>query len=854
MGEREAVILGALLHDIGKFMQRAEAPCRYEKDENEMQRVCKNNKKGNYFSHKHSLWTVEFFEKYQDCFPQLKAAFENPDDNMANFASKHHNPNTPIQWIIAEADRLSAGMDRIEKDAAYEFSKRDDYKRIRLYPILEEVNPEREDRAKISKSIELGPLTLQKEGIFPHDRRDLIPKDGELLVENYFRLWEGFIAEFPFLPVGNTHSFLESLIFLLEKYTWCIPSSTMDEPDISLFDHSKTTAAIAACLYDYHKASNTVIEQSICNREIEKYTLVCGDISGIQKFIYNITSKGAAKSLKGRSLYLQLLAEGTARFILRRFNYPGTNLLYASGGKFYLLLAKRYDNELEKITTDVNRGLLKKYNGDICLTIGWCTLKGVDFLGKNFPPKWGEASMNANEQKKRKFSNLSYQELFVPSGHGGDKELCDICKKEDDLDPREDDSEVMLCHDCGEAERLGKSIFNAKYLIEAYNEKEGSEISGFDFPFISTRYYLISDLGSTHIISAERLVIYKLNSTDFTMPEFQDKNYSLGFKFVGGTTIPYENGKPLTFNDFAEKSEGIKRLGILRMDVDNLGRIFLKGFGDRASISRVSTLSRSLSLFFDGYLNTICQLEKYKDRVYIIYSGGDDLFIVGRWHLVIDLAAEINTEFREFTANNPCFTLSGGIALTGKKYPIYRGADHAGDAEESAKDYKRKPKINEIERCIEKDSLTFLNKSLGWSDLEISKEIKDLLYRSIKDGKQTGNGEIKKLSRGILDRLRRIYMLYESNKRYWKGRKELPLNIIEQKIRYNKWLWRSVYSLDRFSRESSLFKEELEKIQAALLDNSFNEKDSERDIIDFIDVPTRWVEFLIREEGQNGVT
>jgi len=848
MSEREAVILGALLHDIGKFMQRAEVPCRYEKDEIEMQRVCKYNKKGNYFSHRHSLWTVEFFERYQDCFPQIDATFKNADDNMANFATKHHNPNTPIQWIIAEADRLSAGMDRVEKDAADEVSKRDDYKRIRLYPILEEVNPGREDRAKISKRIELGPLTLQKEDISPHDRRDLTPKDGELLVENYFRLWENFIDEFTCLPVGDTLSFLESLVFLLEKYTWCIPSSTMDEPDISLFDHSKTTAAIAACLYDYHKSANTITEQPIRCRKVQKYTLACGDISGIQKFIYNITSKGAAKSLKGRSFYLQLLAEGTARFILRSFNYPGTNLLYASGGKFYLLLANRYDNELEKTAMDVNRGLLEKYNGEIYLSLGWCTLKGLDFFGEKFPPKWGKASMNANEQKKRKFSNLSYQELFVPSGHGGDKELCDICKKEDDLKPRDDDSEVMLCHDCREAERLGKSLFNAQYLIEAYNEKEDSEISGFDFPFISTRYYLLSDLGSTHRISAERLVIYKLNSTGFTMPEFQDKNYSLGFKFVGGTTIPHENGRPLTFNDFAEKSEGIKRLGILRMDVDNLGRIFIEGFGSRASISRVSTLSRSLSLFFDGYLNTICQLEKYKDQVYIIYSGGDDLFIVGSWSLIIDLTAEINREFREFTAYNPCFTLSGGIALTGKKYPIYRGADHAGEAEEAAKEYKRKFKINGIERCIEKDSLTFLNKPLGWNDLEITKEIKDLLYSFIEYGKQTGNGETKKPSKGILDRLRRIYMLYESNKRYWEGRKELSLNIIEEKIRYNKWLWRSVYSLNRFSRESNLFKEGLEKIQAALLGNRFNDKDSEREIIDFIDMPTRWVELLIRKE------
>jgi CRISPR-associated protein Csm1 len=514
-----------------------------------------------------------------------------------------------------------------------------------------------------------------------------------------------------------------------------------------------------------------------------------------------------------------------------------TNLLYASGGKFYLLLANCYDSELKEIMKEINRGLLKKYNGEISLSIGWCPLKGSDFFGKKFPDKWGKASIKANEEKRRKFSFLSYGELFAPSGHGGDKKLCDVCKKEDDLQPRDDDSEIMLCKDCADAERLGKSLFRANYLIEVYNEKEGPDNLGFEIPFLATKYYLSSDYQIISRISAERLTIYKLNSTAFIIPEFQDKNYSLGFKFIGGTTIPQKNGNPLTFNDFADKSEGIKRLGILRMDVDNLGRIFIEGFGNRASISRVTTLSRMLALFFNGYLNTICQ--KYKEMAYIIYSGGDDLFIVGSWHIIVDLAEEIRTEFKEFTAHNPSFTLSGGIALSGKKYPIYRGADHAGDAEELAKSYKRKG--------IEKDAITFLNKPLSWGDMEISRDIKDLLYNCLATGKPAGDGN-KKLSRGILDRLRRIYLLYETNKNYWKGRKELPLDVIEEKTRYNKWLWRSVYFMDRLGRENELFKEDMKKVKEALYSDCFEGKNSEREIIDFIDIPTRWVEFLVREE------
>ncbi|GAJ24812.1 unnamed protein product, partial [marine sediment metagenome] len=40
---------------------------------------------------------------------------------------------------------------------------------------------------------------------------------------------------------------------LLEEYTWCIPSDTRyEKSDVSLFDHLRSTSAIAACLFNRH--------------------------------------------------------------------------------------------------------------------------------------------------------------------------------------------------------------------------------------------------------------------------------------------------------------------------------------------------------------------------------------------------------------------------------------------------------------------------------------------------------------------------------------------------------------------------------------------------------------------------
>ncbi len=835
---KAAVILGALLHDIGKFMQRAEMPCRYEKDENEMQRVCKYNKTANYFSHRHSLWTVEFFEKYQNYLPDTKQHFDNADDNIANFASKHHNPDTPLQWLISEADRLSSGMDRMPKEEKDKITKKDNFKRIRLYPILQEILPNGKQKEKIKNRIELRRLTLDKKNIFPQNIESLNPKEGELLVTKYNDLWHKFIKEFTKISNHNISAFIETLLFLLEKYTWCIPSSTMDLPDISLYDHSKTTAAIAACLYDYH-FEGTIAKKHIVNRDDEKYLLICGDISGIQKFIYNITSKGAAKGLKGRSFLLQILMDAAGKYILRSLDYPLTNLLYASGGKFYLLIANRHEDELIKFRNEINYNLLKKYNGELYFALGWCPVKGSDFLGINFPAKWKEASHEATRQKQKKFSQLSYKEVFAPFGIGGKEKTCAVCKKEGDLRQRRQDDPDMLCPDCREAEMLGKRLSDADFLIEVF-EGEKSEHCDFYFNFLKTEYRLLNELRDIKRTKAKNVTIYRLNATDFLAKHSTTGSYSYGFKFIGGTHLPCgNNGEPLTFNDFAEKSKGLKRLGILRMDVDNLGQIFTKGFGEKASISRVTTLSRSLVLFFGGYLNTICMQKKYKHNVSIIYSGGDDLFIVGSWGHLIELAEEINSEFRGF-CNNSAFTISGGLSITPKKYPIYRGATHAGDAEKKAKDLRRKD-------GREKDAFTFLNKPLCWNDFAIAGQIKNLLCDCIENGKPsvTNNKNIY-LSKGILDRLRRIYLLYEKNRTYWQAKKSLTPDLIKEKIGYHKWVWRLVYSLNKAEKENSHFKEELRFLQTALFKNQCQDKYSEKDIIEFIDIPVRWAEFLLR--------
>lgn len=169
------------------------------------------------------------------------------------------------------------------------------------------------------------------------------------------------------------------------------------------------------------------------------------------------------------------------------------------------------------------------------------------------------------------------------------------------------------------------------------------------------------------------------------------------------------------------------RMGVLRMDVDNLGYIFQQGIApERATLSRFAALSRSFDFFFSGYLNKI-----WKDinpaKSFIVYSGGDDVFIVGSWEVVIQLAEKIREDFKKFTCYNSSFTLSGGIAIVPPKFPIMKGAEESATEEGAAKSH-----IVHGDVVYEKNAISFMDMALNWElEFPIVKKLKEKLYRMV---------------------------------------------------------------------------------------------------------------------------
>ena len=105
------VALAGLLHDVGKFAERAgmEISQQYHNDNEHLYQPHYDGRS----SHKHALYSAAFIERFCTLLPVLdERAGAGSGNSLINLAAMHHKPETALQWIITQADRLSSGLDR----------------------------------------------------------------------------------------------------------------------------------------------------------------------------------------------------------------------------------------------------------------------------------------------------------------------------------------------------------------------------------------------------------------------------------------------------------------------------------------------------------------------------------------------------------------------------------------------------------------------------------------------------------------------------------------------------------------------------------------------------------------------
>jgi CRISPR-associated protein Csm1 len=743
---RNLVLLGAFLHDIGKIYQRTGLPpvVGYEQFSKE--------ELGS--SGLHNRWTGSFFSEY----------VPEPFLGAGSLAFYHHKPPDVFHQIVATADHI-ASSERLEGPKVSPSEEL-------LAPVAQRIYlPEDENAGPRYQSLveyryPLKSLSVANRLDFMPDRKEELLKASPLK-EAYQTLWNKFKEDLEKLrTVVNFDTYVFALYFLIKKHLIRVPSATYGSyPDISFFDHGRSAAAIADCLYVYHQETNSLTTEAVTeNRTLSKFLLIGGDVSGIQNYIYNMIvpqeeAKGVSKRLRGRSFYLQLLTETLVDYLLTQLDLKIVHQLWCSGGHFMLIAPNIpvIQSRLKEATQEIEHYLLREFHGELGIVISSVEVTGEQ-LGYRFSEVLKKVQNKLYEQKKRKFSEVIKSEDQVhfvsePAQLQGNP-VGDTPPDAHTIQRNKRD------HDLGDKiSRWDQDWWLVKYLFQGRVVPEDS-LACFSLRSVEGKppyqiYWMVQKEPSLEADTA-----YLVNPTG----RFQQiGTVKCGFKYIANYLSQYENQqevscrnyrerryqseRPVTpvkigdfkdFDDFAEASAG-GFLGVLRMDVDHLGAIFSFGISEQRSISRIAALSTDIELFFTGYLNTLCSqsvakeiqignkarmetVHKYQN-ISVIYSGGDDLFIVGAWNEVLDLAIEIYREFKAFTCKNADIHISGGIGICKPKYPIHRAAQQAKILlDDIAKENRNRESpvrngSNRNRSNSKRNALALFNHRITWKDL-----------------------------------------------------------------------------------------------------------------------------------------
>ncbi len=873
-------IKAALFHDIGKLVWRAV-------------------RKGG----RHEKLSADFI----DAHPEL---FEQPERVRYVAASHHHrgefrirksDPGNELADLIRLADRLSSGERRhfdVEEEGEKEELKPDHWGTktpfYSVFPLMklqsesgdtdESVkNYAYHDSASLEELIEksehhfpfkLEKRELNKESSSPvsEDEMTLTRDTSENQRDNYIELYKELDEQ---IRCFTKEDDIGSLLDFLHRMLWAVPSSTCFylpwikslripyRGDVSLYDHMKTTAAIALCLrshnellenaeyrddlraglYHYGTDQDKIKDQQWTQLDEKRFRLIGGDMNGIQKYIYGIAQpasvKGVAKRLRGRSFYVSALLDRLAHRIIEGLSLSPVNLLYCSGGRFYVLApnVEKEPGMLDGIIEKVEKGFKEAYYGELGLTTAYIDLSPRELV-----------NYNDCLDRLNKEINVAKSQKFIRAMTDGDSDWRDFTQKfnrsiygeDDDRDdpgrarlkpcsscglhtassrPREDPDDAGICDECFKQKQMGGLLVKSDILVHVRYGKRNNkaapvssveEKESFPYPQslpINEKLWLMpgnQQSEAAGIDEAKALLLEKWKEGDIQKLEARLMNDPARYlKLLGGTgekriaarygflshvvpaateempedkTAGKEKLKPgdvVDFSRIADLSEGDKLLGILRMDVDLLGLAFSLGL-DREnphqksdkSISRLSTMSRMLELFFGAIVDNICLdlSEKYRDGIssddsryslingirgsifYVAYSGGDDLFIIGPASEIPGLAYEIHRKFTQFTAQNPDWTISAGISFCKPKYPVKRFAHETGELLDRAKSAGR-------------NRVAILDRVVRWKEYDDVPGLKELMEFGEKMKEFIDDGKMPRNLAHQLLRLTRVHAL-----------------------------------------------------------------------------------------------
>jgi len=741
------VALAAYLHDLGKFAERAGYEVAIDALDAHITQYCPfhstdaSGKRG-YHTHKHAAYTGLAFDAIERTAPDLirggmspfagRAGGKEITDSLVNAAASHHRPDTFLQWIIATADRVASGFERDEFDQYNQAQDKNEqtgrnHYQARQLTLFEQIGRQGADSA--ASYLYRYPLqALSPSSIFPVERDGYEPADDAPARAEYAALWEAFQTALEAIAPSHRNSWalwLDHFDTAWLTFTHAIPSATAfgTKPDVSLYDHSKTTAALATALWRWHEdAGKTGVDAARAMKERsdwndEKFLLIQGDFFGIQDFIFaegSQTRKNAAKLLRGRSFQVSLFTELAALKVLEALCLPPTSQITNAAGKFLIVAPNTpvAHRRLEGVKAEINEWFLRHSFGLAGLGLVGKPASCNQFLKGNFKQLMASLFADLEQSKLQRFNLTSDgSPVFEVEYSGG------VCQYNTQLpaDRAAGDSSALSRDQIV----LGSALTREDRILvtTSPDDLKGANLKKLEVPIFG---YGIAFTASEEasgkfgtLVEQGRLVRcwdfslpqdaattlwhgYARRYVNAYVPRFTDIDIQTSDKYLtqdadidsedlrlgSGKTLNHIACEDRTCPTAAGQWQGQVALMTLKGDVDNLGSLFQQGLAE-PTFAKMASLSRQMNAFFAIWLPAVCKTEF--PNIYTVFAGGDDFFLIGPWHSTQQLAARMARDFRTYVAGNPQITFSAGMVMTKPGLPMHTLGTQAEEALETAK-------------------------------------------------------------------------------------------------------------------------------------------------------------------------
>lgn len=793
------VALAAYLHDLGKFAERAGAHAQEPRLDAHLTLYCpfhEEAKGRGWHSHRHAAHTALAFDTIEPWLPPLlgresapyaprrragDAAAADATDSLINAAAAHHRPDSFLQWVIATADRVASGFER-EEFEKYNHAKDEtraglDHYTARQLTLFEQMRLGSGGSVPDEKALRWRyPLrTLSPASLFPTKATQCEGRDRDAARQEYARLWQWFLEAIKLIPQAHRQQlplWFDHFDSLWLAATQAIPAATAFnvKPEVSLYDHSRTTAALAAALWRWHEAAGQT-DASAAGRLRErsdyrepKFLLIQGDFFGIQDFIFasgGDTRKQAAKLLRGRSFQVSLFTELAALRILDALGLPATSQVINAAGKFLIVAPHTPEvlATLADLRSEFDAWFLQHTFGLAGMGLAWQSASCEDFLLRqdgagDRAAERGFAALRTRlvEQLDRAkharfdlcrsgarvFSDADYR--FGPcafngrlpadrAAEGGTAASCALSRDqiaigralvdrfERLLIVRETDTEMLRSGE--RLQPLELPLFGYRLAFTAHEEASGR----------------FGELAASGLL--RRCFNFSLpaaDDADGTAPLWNGyaRRFISGYvpRASGLESSPAQSSRYVGVDDFPEAGDlapfdllasedrqpdesgsgwlGVAALGVLKGDIDNLGELFRIGL-QQPTFAKHAALSRQVNAFFAIYLPWL--LAREYPKVYTVFAGGDDFFLVGPWRQVQKLAWRMRCEFHRYVAENGDLHFSAGIATQKPGAPVHMLAELAEDALTQAKKFTE-PGGNPTQPA--KNAVTCFGQTVPW--------------------------------------------------------------------------------------------------------------------------------------------